>query len=114
MVKRIKFSDKATVSKIVYLSVIAILCVSAIVIGIVASNSRKNESDVPPATDGGGTGNGGSTDSGNNTDTPTVPEVKLTFVSPAVGTVIKSHSATTPVFSETLEEPWLSRMKARE
>jgi murein DD-endopeptidase MepM/ murein hydrolase activator NlpD len=104
MEKRIKFSDKATVSKIVYLTVIAILCVSAIVIGIVASNSRKNESDVPPATDGGGTGNGGSTDSGNNTDTPTVPEVKLTFVSPAVGTVIKSHSATTPVFSETLEE----------
>ena len=104
MEKRIKFSDKATVSKIVYLTVIAILCVSAIVIGIVASNSRKTDSDMPPATDGGSTDNGGSADGGNGSDSPTVPEVKLTFVSPAVGTVIKSHSATTPVFSETLEE----------
>ena len=110
MEKKFKFSDRSTVSKIVYLTVIAILCVSAIVIGIVAANSRKdNGTDLPPVSDGGSnngnTDNGGNT--GGNTDSGTAdpkPELKVSFVSPVVGTVIKSHSATVPVFSETLEE----------
>lgn len=113
MEKKIKLSDKSTISKIVYLSVIAILCVSAIVIGIVASNNRKKTDDGanPPASDGTGDGNQGETpnppsnDGGNNEQKP--PEAQkpeLTFVSPAVGTVVKSHSATVPVFSNTLDE----------
>ena len=109
MEKKFKFSDKNAVSKIVYLTVIAILCVSAIVIGIVAANSRKKTEigNVPPVTDGGNT----DTDSGNGNENPTdtdkeeKPTVsELTFVSPVIGTVTKSHSSTTPVFSNTLDE----------
>ena len=110
MEKKFKFSDKTKVSKIVYATVIAILCISAIVIGIVAANSRKQET-LPPEDDGvvdggnsGGTdqGNQDGTDQGNNQQT--TPKPKLSFVSPIVGTVIKPHSTTTPVFSETLDE----------
>ena len=113
MEKKIKFSDKSVVSKIVYLSVIAILCVSAIVIGIVASNSRKKtDGDInPPVSDGTNNEDNGNTqtppsDDGNgNQQNPEQPEKpKLAFVSPAVGVVAKSHSATVPVFSNTLEE----------
>ena len=111
MEKKIKFSDKNAVSKIVYLTVIAILCVSAIVIGIVASNSRKRPADTdtnPPVSDGtndeGGNtdnenGNSGNEDNGGSEAKPT-----LTFISPVKGTVYKSHSTTTPVFSNTLDE----------
>lgn len=109
MEKKFKFSDKNAVSKIVYLTVIAILCVSAIVIGIVAANSRKKTEipENPPVSDG--TQNNGTNNEtekpgteNNENEKPTTPE--LTFVSPAVGTVIKSHSTTTPVFSNTLDE----------
>lgn len=116
MEKKIKFSDKSKVSKIVYVTVIAILCVSAVVIGIVAAGSRK-QTDVeePPVTDGEGDGANNGTGDGNadqnangsvnpdGTGTPS-PEIKLTFVSPATGRVMKSHSTTVPVFSNTLEE----------
>lgn len=113
MEKKIKFSDKSTVSKIVYLSVIAILCVSAIVIGIVASNNRKKTdgTETPPATDGSGDTTQGETpnppvdDGGKEEEKPPVNEKpSLTFVAPTVGTVAKSHSATVPVFSNTLDE----------
>ena len=117
MEKKFKFSDKSAVSKIVYITVIAILCVSAIVIGIVASNSRKGntpEPELPGDSTGGdssggnnNTGDSGNNEGGNNTGeggNEQKPEVKLTFVSPVVGTVIKSHSTTVPVFSVTLDE----------
>ena len=110
MEKKIKFSDKNAVSKIVYLTVIAILCVSAIVIGIVASNSRKKPSDTdfnPPISDGnsGTNDNVGDTDNDNNENNgDTDKKPALTFVSPTSGTVYKSHSTTMPVFSNTLDE----------
>ena len=110
MEKKIKFSDKNAVSKIVYLTVIAILCVSAIVIGIVASNSRKKPSDTdtkPPVSDGTNDGTG-NTDNGNNNGGEnggnTEEKPTLTYISPVKGTVYKSHSTTTPVFSNTLDE----------
>lgn len=110
MEKKIKFSDKNAVSKIVYLTVIAILCVSAIVIGIVASNNRKRPSDTdtnPPVSDGttpgGDNENDGSNDGGNENENENVKPT-LTFVCPTSGTVYKSHSTTTPVFSNTLDE----------
>ena len=110
MEKKIKFSDKNAVSKIVYLTVIAILCVSAIVIGIVASNNRKRPSDTdtnPPVSDGttpgGDNENDGSNDGGNENENENVKPT-LTFVCPTSGSVYKSHSTTTPVFSNTLDE----------
>ncbi len=108
MEKNFKFSDKSKVSKIVYATVIAILCVSAIVIGIVAANSRRQSE--APTPDGSGTvdgeNNGNQNQGGDNSDgngSP-APEVKLSFISPTVGTVLKPHSLTTPVFSNTLDE----------
>ncbi|MBE6537106.1 MAG: M23 family metallopeptidase [Ruminococcaceae bacterium] len=109
MEKKFKFSDKNAVSKIVYLTVIAILCVSAIVIGIVAANSRKKTEipETPPVTDvpnNDGNTNDGETQkpSDDKEEKPTAPT--LIFVSPITGTVIKSHSSTVPVFSNTLDE----------
>jgi murein DD-endopeptidase MepM/ murein hydrolase activator NlpD len=108
MEKKFKFSDKDTASKVIYLTVIAILCVSAIVIGIVAANNRKKTDDPsdPPVSDGVGEndsadGNGSTPPPDNSEDTAPKP---LTFASPVVGTVIKSHSTTVPVFSNTLDE----------
>ena len=111
MEKKFKFSDSSAVSKIVYLTVVAILCVSAIVVGVVAANSRKKtDVEKPPVTDNtdgennnADNGGDGNTDTDGDTGTP-APEAKPTFVSPVVGTVIKSHSTTVPVFSNTLDE----------
>lgn len=96
MEKKIKFSENPTASKIVYAIVVAILAVSAIVVGIISAASTKDEApdnssiQTPP-----------------NDDTPNENEggnenEALTFVSPANGTLTQQHSATIPVFSETL------------
>lgn len=98
MEKKFKFSDKTTVGKIVYTAVVAILCVSAVVIGIVAAANKRTEvpdDTNPPVTDGG------------NTDGGTEEEKKpdsTVWYSPAVGEVVKTHSLDTPVFSDTLGE----------
>ncbi len=101
MEKKIDFSDKSTRAKIVYAVVIAILCVTAIVVGIVSAASKTKEvppADNPPVSDGNG-----------NTETPPVeeeptPEAKLSFIAPTSGTVVKEHSLEIPVFSLTLGE----------
>ena len=111
MEKKFNFSDKATVSKIVYVAVIAILCISAIVVGIVVANNRKKVDTEPPQDDPSGdvtdtpsgTEKPDDTEKPGDTDKPTTDTV-LTFVSPAVGTVAKSHSTTVPVYSDTLDE----------
>ena len=105
MEKKFKFSNNPTASKIIYATVIAILCISAVVIGIVVANGRKPDVQTPPpATDGDNQNGDNSTDTQEPPADDKKPEVKLTFVSPAVGTVAKSHSTTVPVFSQTLDE----------
>ena len=117
MEKKFKFSDKAMVSKIVYLTVIAILCVSAIVIGIVAANSRKkvdttnpgvSDTDGNKGNEGSGSENNGENSGGNNKDDEKnenqESSKELTYSSPVVGTVMKSHSTGVPVFSNTMDE----------
>lgn len=118
MEKKFKFSDKSAVAKIVYLTVIAILCVSAIVIGIVAANNRRKvpSESKPPVSEGQGDGSGddGGNSSGNqdsvggdsgsdNGGSDQGASKETVYISPLVGTVIKSHSATVPVFSNTLD-----------
>ena len=100
MEKKFKFSDKAITSKIIYAVVLAILCVTAIVVGIVSASSRtKDETPVlPPVVDG---DNGGG-DSG--TQTPTDDDKKETFVMPIEGEIVSLHDTETPVFSSTLGE----------
>ena len=100
MEKKIKFSDKPAAQKIIYGAVIAILCISAVVVGILSAALAKDPGvETPPASDGG------------QTETPPAeekpqetPEEKLTLASPTVGKMMTGHSHDTPVFSNTLEE----------
>lgn len=104
MDKKIKFSEQPTKIKLIYGAVIAILCITAVVVGIVSVASRKDNGPVdentPPVTDGNGENEG---DGVENEEENEKPEA-LTFVSPIVGTISKSHSAEAPVFSNTLNE----------
>ena len=99
METKFDFSDKSTRAKIVYAVVIAILCITAIVVGIVsaASKSKAPAEDTPPVTDG-------NTDQTPNVDETPKPEAKLSFIAPTAGTVVKEHSLEMPVFSITLGE----------
>ena len=106
MDKKIKFSEQPKKVKILYATVIAVLCVTAIIIGIVSTASKKNDlPDVnqgnPPASDS--TPNDTQTPDKTPDDKDPAPE-KLTFVSPVVGEITKGHSLEVPVFSNTLNE----------
>ncbi len=108
MEKKFKFSENPTVAKTVYGVIIALLCITAIVIGIVAANSRKDptvppDEENPPVDDGTTPGdtNPGGENPGGEDETEKKPVV---FISPVTGKVMKAHSTTVPVYSETLEE----------
>ena len=101
MEKKIDFSDKSTRAKIVYAAVIAILCITAIVVGIVSAASKAK--DVPPA-DNPPVENGGGNEQKPPVEETPQPEAKLSFIAPAAGTVVKEHSLEIPVFSLTLGE----------
>lgn len=103
MEKKIDFSDKSVTTKIVYGAVIAILCITAVVIGIVTAASRsKDNTDVTPPPTNESTNNENkeppSTEGENTTPTP------LSFIAPVAGSVVKGHSLELPVFSITLGE----------
>ena len=100
MEKKVKFSDQPMRVKIIYSIVVAVLCISAIVIGTVSVANKKDktpENEVPPTE---GTGDNEGDLGGEENDTPT-PE-KVVYTMPAVGEIVKSHSLDTPVFSATL------------
>ncbi len=113
MEKKFKFSENPTVAKTVYGVIIALLCITAIVIGIVAANSRKTptpspDEQNPPVDDGSGSGSGegdGNQNEGNEGGGENETEKKpVVFISPVTGKVMKAHSTSIPVYSETLEE----------
>ncbi len=100
MDKKFSFSDQPTKVKIIYGVVIAVLCISAIVVGIVSVASRKDGTvppidDTPPVTD--------NTPPEDTTPEPEKPKA-TSFVAPLVGAVAKGHSLEMPVFSATLNE----------
>jgi murein DD-endopeptidase MepM/ murein hydrolase activator NlpD len=108
MEKRIKFSDQPLKVKIVYGAVVAVLLITAIVVGIVSVASRSNGTpdagdNPPPVTDGptGDVGDGGNDGGAGGDATPDEPTL---FSAPVVGSIMKSHSTDTPVFSDTLNE----------
>lgn len=113
MNKKIKFSDQPKKVKILYATVIGVLCVTAIVIGIVSAASKENNlpddspsANLPVIGDDEEVNNGGNDENEeneNNDEEDKKPE-KLTFTSPVVGNVTKGHSIDTPVFSDTLGE----------
>ena len=107
MDKKFKFSDQPKRVKIIYASVIGVLCLTAVIIGIVSSTAKR-ENDIideptvnlPPENEGGGNEN---EDNGDQNENEQKPD-KVTMVSPVVGEVTKHHSLDTPVFSNTLNE----------
>ena len=108
MDKKIKFSDQPKKVKIIYASVIAVLCITATVVGI-ASSVKNDEPtadeptvNLPPVTEEPSGDSKPDTPDGEKEEEKK-PE-KLTFVSPVVGKVTKGHSLDTPVFSDTLQE----------
>ena len=111
MEKKFSFSDQPRRVKIIYAAVVAVLCITAIVIGIVSAASKKNDTlpeekpgtSQPPENEGSSGDNNATGDSGNSGTEDIKPE-KLTMVAPVVGEITKSHSIDTPVFSNTLNE----------
>lgn len=112
MDKKIKFSDQPKKVKIIYASVVSVLCVTAIVLGIVSATGKNSPApngdlsvNVPNNDVQNGNQdkeeNGGSESDGKEEEKP---EDKLTFVSPIVGEITRGHSIDTPVFSDTLKE----------
>lgn len=103
MEKKVKFSDQPMRVKIIYSIVVAVLCISAIVIGTLSVANKKDETpgtENPPVGDGAGENEGGENE-GEGENTPTEPE-KVVYNMPADGEIVKSHSLDTPVFSATL------------
>ena len=95
--------------KIIYAAVIAVLCITAVVVGIVSVASRKKdpvENENPPITDNEGENEekgDGSEETGKD-DVEEESNKKLTFISPVVGDLTNTHSTEIPVFSATLNE----------
>ena len=107
MEQKFKFSDNPTVAKTIYGAVIAILCITAIIVGIVAANNRSstNLPDDPPGEENNGANNNEDTGENNgNENQEDTTQDSTTFISPIAGTVMTEHSLTIPVYSATLEE----------
>ncbi len=108
MEKKVKFSDNPKAARIVYGIVIAILCITAIVVGIVAAASRTTDTppdgDQPGIEGGDNSGEGGEGDNKPGDEGANTEPDELCFVSPVVGTVSTHHSEDAPVFSTTLGE----------
>ena len=102
MEKKIKAGDRPLTARIIYGVVIAILCITAIVVGIVAAANKKDATDEPPSVND-GTGDGTPTPDEQPDETP--KREALEFVMPVEdGEVYTPHCTDTPVFSDTLGE----------
>lgn len=102
MDKKFSFSDQPTKVKIIYGAVITVLCISAIIVGIVSVASRKE--DVPPVDENPPITDNTPPSTDDNSDKEPEKPKATTFVAPLVGVVAKGHSMDTPVFSATLNE----------
>lgn len=101
MEKKFRFGRSPLTAKILYAAVIAILCITAIVVGIV---SAANKAGTTPPVDNGSENSGIGEAPKEEEKEETPKEKPLAFVSPIVGSVVKEHSLDQPVFSTTLGE----------
>lgn len=91
-------------ARILYLSVVAVLVLSALIIGLVAalrSGETKEPTDAPPV---GETPAGDETQEDGKTDAPPAEEPVTTYLAPASGAVSKSHDDSLPVYSVTMND----------
>lgn len=103
MEKKFKFSDKPPAAKILYATVVAILCLTAIIIGIVAAANKRPDPTPSEKPSEGGSAEGEQPGEENEQPEDTTPK-PLAFISPIVGSVVKDHDLSMPVFSHTLGE----------
>lgn len=98
--RKFRFSEQPLRAKILYGAVVVILCVSALIVGIVGAASRKEPPDRidPPVSDD------TPKDTPHNDPPPAPPEEKVTYTAPVSGTIGTGHSLSMPVFSDTLRE----------
>ena len=105
MEKKFRFGKSPLTAKILYAAVIAILTITAIVVGIVSAASKTNPPvDNPPVDSGTQDGGNDTVPDDGKTEETEKEEKPLAFVSPLVGSVVREHSLDTPVFSTTLGE----------
>lgn len=106
--KRMENNQKQEkLSRILYIVIISVLCVTAIVIGITAAANRgsKTPIDTTPQVTTAPQATAPVTTAPVTTAPITTPvNVLPQFVSPAVGTVAKEHDLTKPVFSLTTND----------
>ncbi len=109
MDKKFKFSDQPITAKITYTVVVAILAISAIVVGMVSAGQTNK--DTPPQIDDNSpvVDNTPNEDEENDVvkeeekdDKEEQKPAALVFTAPTKGSVTKGHSVDTPVFSQTL------------
>jgi murein DD-endopeptidase MepM/ murein hydrolase activator NlpD len=105
MDKKFKFSDQPITAKITYSVVVAILAISAIVVGMVSvgqANKDKTPTDDtnPPITDQTPSDTEGEGDGENKK--PETPAPTVYYSPVANGSIMKGHSIEVPVFSQTL------------
>ena len=105
MEKKFSFSDRPLLTKIIYAVVIAILSLTAVIIGIVAAFNKVKEEpkDNPPAENqpiGDGSTSEDDKDTGGEAEEPK----PLAFTAPVSGEVVSDHDLTAPVFNHTLGE----------
>ncbi len=101
MEKKFKFSEQPLKTKIIYGAVIAILCFSAVIVGLVAANRKPDDTpsdDTPPVEEG------QNPTPNEKPEDEQPPKEELTFALPANGEIMTAHSISIPVFSETLGE----------
>ena len=109
MNKKFKFSDQPITAKITYSVVVAILAISAIVVGMV-SVGQKNKDNTPtdknpPIVDQTPSDTEGDDKGNQNEDDNKEPETPAptVYYSPvSSGSIMKGHSTEVPVFSQTL------------
>ncbi len=88
-------------NKILYLSVIGVLCLSAIIIGITAALSRPNTTEVPT---GDGILTAPTTERPTEAPTDSLESSAKTLEAPLSGSVCKVHDLSTPVYSITMAD----------
>lgn len=94
-------------SRILYIAVVAVLCVTAIIIGIVAATSRAKPSTddggvVTPPPSGDTQNPGGDTTTQPPKDDEKPTTTKPTYLCPLAGVVSEKHDTDTLVFSTTM------------
>lgn len=106
MDKKIKFSDQPISAKITYSVVIAILTITALVVALVSSSNANKEptpdDNTPPVINETPDETEKEEANGNENEAPEENPTALVFTAPVSGSIMKSHSVETPVFSQTL------------